>query len=829
MVPSAGGDPLTYQWRKNGVNIPTATSSTYTITGASGADAANYDVVITGISGCTTANSSVAILTVNPTPTATISGGTTVCLNGSFPNIVFTNPQTLPVTITYNINGSGATTVNVPASSTANVAAPTSATGVFNYNLVSVAYQAAPACSNSITGTATVIVNPAPTASISGTTTVCQGSASPLITFTNPQPQAVTITYNINGAGTTTINVAASTTATLPAPTGAGGVFNYNLVSIAYQSGPGCSNTITGTATVTVNPTPTATISGTIQVCQGSPAPLVTFTNPQASAVTITYNINGVGTTTINVAASSTATVAAPTGTAGPFAYNLVSVAYQSAPGCSNSITGTATITVKPTPTVSATNTTQTRCSGVAIATVTITNPNAVPGTTFSWTRDNGTISTGNLTGIAASGTGTTISGTLTNTTSIQQITTFTITASAGGCPSITTTVIITVNPTPVMTSAASAIVCNTATVSIPLTSTVASTYTWQATPNGNVTGESTTLQTTSTLSNTLTNTSATPPFTGLTPRQNVTYTVIPTATAAAGGCAGTPQSVVVTVYPPYNISFFEYPTDQNVTTICDGVLVGGGGQNDMDLIEGQYSGSTLLWQYSIGSNTGPWSTIPGPHVNNQVNGIHDTLPDPPSVFSPIGTYYFRLLVDGCTSDVISIIKTSTLTVTAGGPNTVCESGAPAAIPLTGANVSGTATTTVGGSWSITSLNPTNGPAQGTLSSTAFITSASGNIPNVTYTPPANYSGDVTLTLTSNDPDGNGNCVPLTKTRVITVSQAPIISNPLAMSICSGSNTNITLASAIPSTYTWTLGAITGGITGASGPGFRQPDQPGID
>ena len=411
----------------------------------------------------------------------------------------------------------------------------------------------------------------------------------------------------------------------------------------------------------------------------------------------------------------------------------------------------TATVAVKPTPTVSATNNTQTLCSGIAIASVSITNPNSVAGTTFSWTRDNTT----NLTGIAASGTGTPISGTLTNTTSTQQITIFTITATAGGCSSATTTVTITVNPKPVMTSPATAIDCNKATVTIPLTSTVPSNYTWIAADNIRTTGESLTTQTTSTLSNTLTNTS---PVSQFTPKQNVVYTVIPTSNP--GGCVGAAQTVTVTVNPNYNVSFYEYPSDTNLFTICDGDEVGGGNQNDVDLIEGQYAGSTLLWQYSIGS-PGPWNSMVGPHVNNW---IHDTLPDPPSIFSPIGSYYFRLLVDGCVSDTIKEVKTSTLTINAGGPNnTVCESGAPAAITLSGSSVGGTATTTVGGTWSITVLNPANGANQGTLSSTAFITTASGNIPNVTYTPPANYSGVVTLTLTSNDPDGNGTCAPLTQ------------------------------------------------------------------
>ncbi|MER3465647.1 MAG: hypothetical protein C4329_15775, partial [Chitinophagaceae bacterium] len=44
----ATGAGLTYQWRKAGVNIIGATSSTLTLTNVSASDAANYDVVITG-------------------------------------------------------------------------------------------------------------------------------------------------------------------------------------------------------------------------------------------------------------------------------------------------------------------------------------------------------------------------------------------------------------------------------------------------------------------------------------------------------------------------------------------------------------------------------------------------------------------------------------------------------------------------------------------------------------------------------------------------------------------------------------------------------------
>ena len=124
------------------------------------------------------------------------------------------------------------------------------------------------------------------------------------------------------------------------------------VYTLTVNDANGCSNT--ATTNVVVNPLPTATISGTTAVCQNATAPVVTITNPHSLPVTVTYNINGANQTTINILANSTATVTAPTTTAGVYAYNLVSVAYQTAPTCSNNLTGTATITVNAKPTTSA-------------------------------------------------------------------------------------------------------------------------------------------------------------------------------------------------------------------------------------------------------------------------------------------------------------------------------------------------------------------------------------------------------------------------------------------------------------------------------------------
>jgi autotransporter-associated beta strand protein len=67
---TAYGTSLTYQWKKNGVNITGATSTTYGKAAAT-ADAATYTVAVTGF-GATTVLSSGAVLTVDKAPT--ISG-----------------------------------------------------------------------------------------------------------------------------------------------------------------------------------------------------------------------------------------------------------------------------------------------------------------------------------------------------------------------------------------------------------------------------------------------------------------------------------------------------------------------------------------------------------------------------------------------------------------------------------------------------------------------------------------------------------------------------------------------------------------------------------
>ncbi|MGE0637956.1 MAG: beta strand repeat-containing protein, partial [Bacteroidia bacterium] len=380
-ITNSAAQPVTVSYTVNGspatvgisassfanISAPTGTAGTFTYTLTS--------IQYQSAPVCATSISGSATVTVRPTPTASISGTTTVCQGSGAPNITFTNPQALPVTVTYNIDGGSNQTIGVNANSTATVAAPTGTAGTFVYNLVNVAYQSGATCTNSISGSATVTVRPTPAASISGTTTVCQDAAAPNITFTNLVALPVTVTYQINSGSNQTITVPGSSTATVSVPTATAGTYAYSLVSVAYTTTPSCSVSLSGTATVTVRPTPAATISGTTTLCQGATAPTITFTNPNALAETITYTING-NPFTINVNGNSSATVTAPTGTVGTFTYALVSVVYQSAPTCVTTLTGAAIVTVNPLPVLQETHT-NLSClnSGDGVITLSVTPP----------------------------------------------------------------------------------------------------------------------------------------------------------------------------------------------------------------------------------------------------------------------------------------------------------------------------------------------------------------------------------------------------------------------------------------------------------------------
>lgn len=346
----------------------------------------NYTVSFSNITtpGCIS-NTITQQVFVPALPSATISGNSNVCQNATPPNITFTGTDgTPPYTFSYNINGGPTQTIGTTVGTSVTLPVPTNASGTFIYNLLSVKNTGSTLCTQPQSGTATVVVNPEPSATISGATAVCQNASAPQITFTGSNATApYTFTYNINGGASQTITTVSGNSISISVPTGTPGSYTYNLLSVQESSTSACSKNMSGSATVTVNELPTATISGTTSLCANQPSPNITFTGALGTApYTFSYNINGGATLTISTTVGNSVSLAVPTGTPGTFVYNLLSVKDASATLCSQSQAGSATVIVNPVPVISnIAHTDPTVCTGTD---GTITLSGLTAGTTYT-------------------------------------------------------------------------------------------------------------------------------------------------------------------------------------------------------------------------------------------------------------------------------------------------------------------------------------------------------------------------------------------------------------------------------------------------------------
>ena len=162
---TATGTNLTYQWYKgSGELIANETSNTYSIPNATEADSNTYYCTISSTS-CAPIDTTPVILTVKPLPTATISQGTpsTIC-EGESTQVIF-NGTPLAVVV-YTINGGTPETITLDVNGGDTILPTGNLTETTVYELVSVTYTGVDACSQNLTGSATVTVNPLPTVSL---------------------------------------------------------------------------------------------------------------------------------------------------------------------------------------------------------------------------------------------------------------------------------------------------------------------------------------------------------------------------------------------------------------------------------------------------------------------------------------------------------------------------------------------------------------------------------------------------------------------------------------------------------------------------------------
>jgi len=398
----------------------------------------NASLTVTTNNGCTD-QQQISVNTIYAEPQAAFNSLPSVCI-GSL--IGFSDMSTAPGSTVTGWNwdfGDGNT------SSQQNPSHTYTAAGTYNVTLNVTSAVGCPTVNNSITHPVTV--NPLPTASIAGNTTVCMNAPSPNITFTGAVgTPPFRFTYNINGGPNQLVTTTSGNSVTVPVPTTTAGTFTYNLLNVQEVSGSQCSQAQTGSVTVTVKALPTAAISGSTAVCLNGTAPVITFTGAAGVApYTFTYNINGGAPQTVTTTSGNTVTITAPTGTAGTFQYNLVSVQEGSANLCAQPQTGTATVTVNPLPTASISGSTEV-CVNAPSPSITFTGAAGTAPFRFTYTINGGanqtiTTTSGNSVTLAVP---TTAAGTFTyNLVSVQEV-------SGTQCQQAQTgSVTVTVNPLP--------------------------------------------------------------------------------------------------------------------------------------------------------------------------------------------------------------------------------------------------------------------------------------------------------------------------------------------------------------------------------------------
>ncbi|WPR70462.1 MBG domain-containing protein [Flavobacterium sp. NG2] len=518
------------------------------------------------------------------------------------------------------------------------------------------------------------------------------------------------------------------------------------------------------TITITVNPKPIVTNSATATICSGtSPNIALTASTPSSfdwTIGTITGSITGAS---AGSGASINQTLTNPSTSATGTVQYIVTPTSTTGTCVGSPFTITVTVNPKPTVTNSAT---ATICSG--------TSPNialtASTPSSFSWTI--GTI-TGSITG-ASAGSGASINQTLTNPSTstsgaVQYI--VTPTSTTGNCVGASFTITVTVNPKPTVTNSASATICSGTSPNIALTASTPSNFSWTiGTITGGITGAS--AGSGASINQTLTNPSTSTSGT-------VQYIVTPTSTT--GTCVGDSFTITVTVNPKPTV------TNSATATICSGT--------SPNITLTASSPSSFSW--TIGTITGG---ITGASAGSGAS-INQTLTNPST--STSGTVQYIVTPTSTTGTCVG--DSFTITVTVNPKPTVTNSATATICSGTSSNIALTASSPSSFSWTIGTI--TGGITGASAGSGASI--------NQTLTNPStSTSGSVQYIVTPTSTTGT--CVGDSFTITVTVNPKPTVTNSVTATICSGTSPNIALTASSPSNFSWTIGTITGGITGAS-------------
>jgi len=792
---------LSYQWRKDGININGQTGTSLSISTAGTSDAGSYDVVVTNSCGSTISNP--AIVAVNPLPTVNVPANYSIC------------PGTLTSGTSFSSNPAGATytwtnsntSIGLASGGTGDIPAFTALNP--GTTTISSTITVTPTL-NGCTGPSSsfiITVKPAPSALVPASFSVCSGT---IISSSNFSSLPLGASYTWTNSNTT-IGLAAAGSNNVPSFTA---INNTALpVSATITVTPtlnGCTGT-PSTYTITVTPLPVITSvtpvnettcdlsDGKITIAASGTAPLQYSINGGAtfSSSNLFENL-AAGSYTVAVRSGNgcivvgqTVTVASPGAPPPPeinsFLYPVcegsdlvlsvqnpdASLIYTwSGPSQFTATGSTVTIpkidlsragsyavtaingacvgspkvfdvAVSPLPIVTVPPS-LTFCAGATIPEgVFLSTP---AGATYTWTNSNSAI------GLVSAGTSNIPSFTAVNNTNAPITATITVTPTLNNCTGPSATFTITVNPMPTVILPADFTICNG--VSVPpatFSSNISGiTYTWTnsnssigliSNGNGNL-----------------------PAFTAVNNGTSPLSSII-SVTPYFNGCAGTPSSFTITVNPLPNVIV---PVN---STVCSGTSIAA------SAFSSSLPGTTFSWTNSntaiglAGSGNG---TVPAFIANNS------------SSATITANITVTPILNGCAGpSSVYTIRVNPLPTATVPANIIACSGS--VIPA-----SAFSSIPYGATYTWTNSNTTIGLAG----------SGIGNVPD--FTAINNTQSPITSTITVT-PTNNG-CTGPASSYTITVNPLPAMSQVSNLVVCSGITIPASnFASNISGTiYSWT-------------------------
>ena len=481
-----------------------------------------------------------ATVTVLAHPTASVSGGGTVC-SGSSVSIQAALSGSQPYTVTWS---DGTVQNNVSSNSVTRIVSPTVTT---NYTVT--ALSDSTACSaGTLSGSALVTVNAHPTASVSGGSTICSGSSVNIqASLSGSQPYTVTWSD-----GTVQNNVSSNSVTRVVSP-----AVTTNYTVTALSDSTGCSaGTLSGSAAVTVKAHPTASVTGGGTICSGNSVSiqvLLTGTQPY----TVTWSDGPVQS---NVSSNSVTRIVSPTITT-----NYTVTALADSTGCSaGTLSGSAAVTVKahPTATVSGGGTI---CSGTSVSIQAALNGSQPYTVTWSDGLVQNNVSSNSVMRI--------VSPTLTTNYTVIAL------SDSTGCSAgtLSGSALVAVNPLPTARVSGGGTICSGTSVSIQasLTGTQPYTVTWSdGTVQNNVSSNSVTRIVSPTVTSNYTVTALSDatgcPAGTLSGSALVAVNPLPTASVSGGGtiCSGSSASIqaALTGTQPWTVTWSDGFLQSGVT-----------------------------------------------------------------------------------------------------------------------------------------------------------------------------------------------------------------------------------------------------------------------